>query len=106
MAAAATTQAAGTNSKQAAPVALRPFFTGTLDLETHTQTYRTLSAASVPLPTFYPKTNGFLADLWIRLAATGGATRPAPWPPSTTASWATCSRSPSPTPAASRFSAR
>lgn len=57
---------------KAAP-ALRPFFTGTLDLETRTQTYtNALSASAVPLPTFYPKTNGFLADLWIRLSAAGG----------------------------------
>lgn len=62
-------------SKQAAPVALRPFFPGTLDLETHTYSVsNALSANAVPLPTFYPKTNGFLADLWIRLTATGGAT--------------------------------
>lgn len=61
--------------KAQAPVALRPFFTGTLDLETRTQTYtNTLSAAQIPLATFYPKTNGFLADLWIRLVASGGAT--------------------------------
>jgi hypothetical protein len=61
--------------KKAAPVALRPFFPGTLDLETHTySSTNTLSTNAVPLPTFYPKTNGFLADLWIRLVATGGAT--------------------------------
>jgi hypothetical protein len=60
---------------KAAPVALRPFFPGTLDLETHTFTAtNTLSTSAVPLPTFYPKTNGFLADLWIRLVASGGAT--------------------------------
>lgn len=69
----ATTPAA--NNKAAAPVALRPFFPGTLDLETHTYSQtNTLSAAQIALPTFYPKTNGFLADLWIRLQATGGAT--------------------------------
>lgn len=75
-AATATPAAAPATGKNApAPPALRPFFTGTLDLETHTQTYtNALSAAPVPLPTFYPKTNGFLADLWIRLQATGGAT--------------------------------
>lgn len=66
--------AAPANGKAAAPVALRPFFPGTLDLETHTYSVtNTLSAAAIPLPTFYPKTNGFLADLWIRLQATGGA---------------------------------
>jgi hypothetical protein len=58
-----------------APVALRPFFPGSLDLETHTySSTNTLSASQVALPTFYPKTNGFLADLWIRLVASGGAT--------------------------------
>jgi hypothetical protein len=63
------------DGKNPPPPANRPFFTGTLDLETHTQTYTNLlSTAAVPLPTFYPKTNGFLADLWIRLQATGGAT--------------------------------
>jgi hypothetical protein len=73
----ATAQAApaANAGKKAAPVALRPFFTGTLDLETHTYSVtNTLSTNAVPLPTFYPKTNGFLADLWIRLSATGGAT--------------------------------
>jgi len=71
----AAAPAANANAKKAAPVALRPFFTGTLDLETHTQTYTNpLQAGAVPLPTFYPKTNGFLADLWIRLVASGGGT--------------------------------
>lgn len=58
---------------KAAPPALRPFFTGTLDLETRTQTYTNLlSTSAVPLATYYPKTNGFLADLWIDLVASGG----------------------------------
>jgi len=74
----ATAQAAPAKSnpqKAAQPTQLRPFFPGTLDLETHTAVYtNALSASAIPLPTFYPKTNGFLADLWIRLAATGGAT--------------------------------
>jgi hypothetical protein len=73
----ATAQAApaANAGKKAAPVALRPFFTGTLDLETHTYSVtNALSTSAIPLPTFYPKTNGFLADLWIRLTATGGAT--------------------------------
>jgi len=65
----------GNGKDKQAPVALRPFFTGSLDLETHTQTYNNLlSASAIALPTFYPKTNGFLADLWIYLQATGGAT--------------------------------
>src|SRR4051812_18400109 len=74
---AATAQAPQQGKKddgKAAPPPLRPFFTGTLDLETHTQTYtNALTTSTVPLATFYPKTNGFLADLWIRLSATGGA---------------------------------
>lgn len=73
MVAATAEKAKETKGKDAAPVALRPFFTGTLDLETHTQTYTNLlSTSQVPLPTYYPKTNGFLADLWIRLVAAGG----------------------------------
>jgi len=70
---ATATAPAKSDGKKAAPVALRPFFTGTLDLETHTQTYtNALSTNAVPLATFYPKTNGFLADLWIKLTALGG----------------------------------
>jgi hypothetical protein len=54
-----------TGKKTAAP-ALRPFFPGTLDLETHTYVKTgTLTTAQIPLDTYYPKTNGFLADLWI-----------------------------------------
>jgi hypothetical protein len=65
---------AAKGDKNAAPPALRPFFPGTLDLETHTQTYSNLlSTGQVPLSTFAPKTNGFLADLWIHLTASGGA---------------------------------
>lgn len=61
------------SGKKQAPPALRPFFTGTLDLETRTKTYsNALSASTIPLDTFYPKTNGFLCDLWIDLVATGG----------------------------------
>jgi hypothetical protein len=57
-----------------APPALRPFFPGTLDLETHTQTYtNALSTSQIPLATFAPKTNGFLADLWLDVSATNGA---------------------------------
>lgn len=72
----ATTQAPAAKDagKKAAPVALRPFFPGTLDLETRTYSVsNTLTTSSIPLATFYPKTNGFLADLWIRLVASGGA---------------------------------
>jgi hypothetical protein len=72
MTAAVATPAKAADGKKAAP-ALRPFFTGSLDLETHTQTYTNLlSTNAVPLATFYPKTNGFLCDLWIRLTAAGG----------------------------------
>ena len=67
--------AAKATDKKAAAAPLRPFFTGTLDLETRTQVYTNqLSASAIPLATFYPKTNGFLADLWIDLVATLGAT--------------------------------
>jgi hypothetical protein len=69
----ATAPAKQDGKKSAAPPQLRPFFTGTLDLETRTQTYsNVLTTAAIPLPTFYPKTNGFLADLWIRLVSAGG----------------------------------
>lgn len=71
----ATPAQAPAGKAAAAPVAMRPFFPGTLDLETHTSSNTNLlSTAAIPLPTFYPKTNGFLADLWIRLVASGGAT--------------------------------
>ncbi|MEH0582551.1 hypothetical protein QBA54_50845 [Streptomyces sp. B21-108] len=53
---------------KAAPV-LRPFFTGTLDLETHTYVKTgTLTTQQIPLDTYYPKTNGYLADLWVELS--------------------------------------
>ncbi|MER7953060.1 hypothetical protein ABTY59_37345 [Streptomyces sp. NPDC096079] len=53
-----------------APVMLRPFFPGSLDLETRTyQKTGTLSASQTPLDTFYPKTNGFLADLFVEFSA-------------------------------------
>lgn len=62
------------SGKKDAPVALRPFFPGTLDLETHTKVYNnTLSTSQQPLETYSPKTNGWLADLWIDLVASGGA---------------------------------
>lgn len=55
--------------KKTAPPALRPFFPGTLDLETHTYVKTgTLTTAQIPLDTYYPKTNGFLADLWIYMS--------------------------------------
>jgi hypothetical protein len=69
----ATAQAAPAkdNGKKAAPVAMRPFFTGTLDLETRTKTYTgTVPSSATALDTFYPKTNGFLADLWIDVNVT------------------------------------
>lgn len=57
------------NGKQAAPM-LRPFFPGTLDLETHTYVKTgTLTTQQIPLDTFNPKTNGFLADLWVEFTA-------------------------------------
>jgi hypothetical protein len=64
-------KAAPAKGKAAAPVALRPFFTGTLDLETHTYAQSgTLTTAQQPMPTMYPKTNGFLANMWIDFVAT------------------------------------
>ncbi|MFG2848496.1 hypothetical protein ACGF12_35855 [Kitasatospora sp. NPDC048296] len=49
-----------------APPPQRPFLTGTLDLETHTYSQNvTLSTSPTPLPTYYCKTNGFLADLFL-----------------------------------------
>lgn len=75
MADAAVAAPAPANGKKAAPVQLRPFFTGTLDLETRTYNQANLlGAAPIQLPTFYPKTNGFLSDLWIDVQNTGGAT--------------------------------
>lgn len=63
-------QAAPKKGDGKAPVALRPFFTGTLDLETHTYVKTgTLSSQQIPLDTYYPKTNGFLADLWVEMTA-------------------------------------
>lgn len=60
----------GKGGKQAPPV-LRPFFPGTLDLETHTYVKTgTLTTTQIPLDTFYPKTNGYLADLHIEMTAT------------------------------------
>lgn len=56
---------------KAAPPVLRPFFPGTLDLETHTYVKTgTLTTQQIPLDTFYPKTNGYLADLWVEMTAT------------------------------------
>lgn len=69
----ATATAEKPAAKKDAPVQLRPFFPGTLDLETHTKVYTNLlSTSQQPLETFAPKTNGFLSDLWIDLTAAGG----------------------------------
>lgn len=60
----------GKNAK-AAPVQLRPFFTGTVDLETHTyKKTGTISANPQPLDTFNVRTNGWLDSLWISLTVT------------------------------------
>ena len=59
------------SGKNAAPVSLRPFFTGSLDLETHT--YRAsgnISANPTPLPTFSVRTNGWLDSLWVSVTVT------------------------------------
>jgi hypothetical protein len=64
----ATKAPAKDSGKKTAAPALRPFFAGTLDLETHTYVQTgTLSTAQQELATYYPKTNGFLADLWIHV---------------------------------------
>lgn len=63
-------KAAPAKGAPAAP-ALRPFFTGSLDLETHTYSdSEVLGAAQIPLPTYNLKTNGFLADLFVTIKAT------------------------------------
>lgn len=69
VAATAQPQAKGESGKGPAPM-LRPFYPGSLDLETRTYTQTvTLTTSQQALPTFYPKTNGFLADLWIDVRA-------------------------------------
>jgi hypothetical protein len=53
------------DGKAPAPV-LRPFFPGSLDLETHTYVRTAqVTTSQVPLETYNIKTNGFLADLFI-----------------------------------------
>ncbi|WP_371591269.1 hypothetical protein [Streptomyces sp. NBC_00470] len=64
----ATVQPQADSGKKAGAAAptLRPFFPGSLDLETHTYVQSNqLTTSQITLPTYYPKTNGFLADLWI-----------------------------------------
>ncbi|MFV6033157.1 hypothetical protein [Streptomyces sp. NPDC056264] len=52
--------------KGAPPPQLRPFFPGTLDLETRTYVQTAaLTTSQIPLETFSVKTNGFLCDLFI-----------------------------------------
>jgi len=64
-AAAPAAQSSAGRGKQAPP-ARRPFFTGTLDLETHTYSQNVaLQSSAQPINTYYCKTNGFLADLWL-----------------------------------------
>jgi len=66
MATATAAPPAANKKAAAAPAPQRPFFTGTLDLETHTYVASgSLTTSQIPLTTFYPKTNGFLADMWI-----------------------------------------
>ena len=66
MATATASAGAGKDAKAAPAPMLRPFYPGSLDLETHTyvQTAQ-ITTSQIALATFYPKTNGFLADLWI-----------------------------------------
>jgi hypothetical protein len=57
-------------AKAPAPV-LRPFFPGSLDLETHTYSdTETMGTAQIAMPTYNIRTNGFLADLFITVKAT------------------------------------
>jgi hypothetical protein len=66
VAATAQPQAKSDGKAAAAAPMLRPFFPGSLDLETRTYTQSvTIGTSQQSLPTFYPKTNGFLCDLWI-----------------------------------------
>lgn len=62
----ATAQPQANGKAAAAAPMLRPFFPGSLDLETRTyvQTAQ-ITTSQIALQTFYPKTNGYLADLWI-----------------------------------------
>ncbi len=54
------------NGGKKAPPMMRPFFPGTLDLETHNYSKsENLSTVQVPLDTYYVKTNGFLADMFL-----------------------------------------
>lgn len=65
MTTATKTPAKESSGKKQAP-ALRPFFPGTLDLETHTYMKTgTLTTAQQTLDTYPIKTNGFLCDLWL-----------------------------------------
>lgn len=62
--------AKGNKGAQAAPM-LRPFFPGTLDLETHTYTEtETMTTSQVSFDTYNVRTNGFLADLHLEMTAT------------------------------------
>lgn len=71
----------------AAPPALRPFLSGTQDIEVHTyDNSKTMLAATQTMPTFYVNTDGFLGDLWLIIecqtsgnAATVAFAADAPW---------------------------
>lgn len=63
----------GKNAK-AAPPQLRPFFTGTIDLETHTYKQTgSITTNPQPQPTFSVRTNGWLDSLWVSLIVTTSA---------------------------------
>ena len=69
VAATAQPQAADAGKAKGAAPMLRPFFPGSLDLETHTYVQtNALTTSQIALPTFYPKTNGYLCDLWISIS--------------------------------------
>lgn len=58
------------NAPAAAP-ALRPFLTGTQDIEVHTyDESKTMLTSTQTMKTFYVNTDGFLGDLWIDLTVT------------------------------------
>ncbi|MYS19155.1 hypothetical protein GA0115240_10586 [Streptomyces sp. DvalAA-14] len=65
----AATKAPAKKGSAPAP-ALRPFFTGTVDLETHTYSDQvTLGAGALPYKTYNIRTNGFLADFFLTFTA-------------------------------------
>lgn len=84
----APAQGSKSGSSKAAPApALRPFLTGTQDVETHVyDKSKTINAGTQTMDTFYVSTDGFLGDLWFLVecvtagnAATVAFNADAPW---------------------------